>query len=217
MTKILIVDDHPLYREGVMSALGGHPLRALVVGAASVDEALKILADDPTVDVALVDYRLGADDGLHGLRRIGTSHPAVARVLLSGYESGDLARAAQQAGAQAFLPKSHSIAQMVAAIQTVLDGGVYWPGRAAASPAAPAPAPVAAARGPLHTLTIRQLEVLQLLGTGKSNADIAADLGITERTAKAHLKGVFDALGVDTRVKAVVRAGQLGWLKPAGS
>jgi DNA-binding NarL/FixJ family response regulator len=78
----------------------------------------------------------------------------------------------------------------------------------------PAPLPPTSTSGPLQAMTIRQLEVLELLGAGKSNADIAAELGITERTVKAHLKGVFDALGVDTRVKAVLRAGELGLLKP---
>lgn len=219
MTKILIVDDHPLYREGVMSALRGPPLRALVLGAATVGEALQILADDPTVDLALIDFKLRNEDGLGGLRRIGAAHPAVARVLLSGHEADDLVQAAVRAGAQGFLPKAHSIAQMVVAIQTVLDGAVYWPPRTgvagAGSPSLPAPLPPTSTSGPLQAMTIRQLEVLELLGAGKSNADIAAELGITERTAKAHLKGVFDALGVDTRVKAVLRAGELGLLKPA--
>lgn len=219
MTKILIVDDHPLYREGVMSALRGPPLRALVLGAATVGEALQILAVDPTVDLVLIDFKLRDEDGLGGLRRIGAAHPAVARVLLSGHEADDLVQAAVRAGAQGFLPKAHSIAQMVGAIQAVLDGAVYWPPRTGAagpgSPSPPAPPPPTSTSGPLQAMTIRQLEVLELLGAGKSNADIAAELGITERTVKAHLKGVFDALGVDTRVKAVLRAGELGLLKPA--
>ena len=83
MPKILIVDDHPLYREGVMSALRGHPLRALVLGASSAGEALKLLDGDPTVDLVLVDLRLGSDDGLQALGLIGARHPSIARMLIS--------------------------------------------------------------------------------------------------------------------------------------
>ena len=211
MPKILILDDHPLYREGVMSALRGQPLHALVLGASSAVEALRLLDEDPTVDLVLVDFRLGGEDGLDALRRIGARHPSVARMLISGHDSSDLVKAAVQAGAQGFLPKSHSIAQAVSGIQTVLDGGVYWPDVATLG------LPPVRSSGERATalpgLTIRQVEVLQLLGEGKSNAEIAEDLGITERTAKAHLKGIFDALGVDTRVKALVRAQECGLLK----
>jgi len=207
MTKILIVDDHPLYREGVMTALRGQPLRALVLGASSAGEALRILEDDPTVDLVLVDLRLGKEDGLEGLRQIGARHPPIARMLISGHESPGIVRAAMGAGAQGFLSKSLSIGQVVKAINTVLEGGVSWPeSDAALRPVSPGPAAVS------HGLTLRQLEVLGLLGRGNSNAEIAKDLGISERTAKAHLKAIFNALGVDTRVKAVIRAQELGLL-----
>ena len=207
MTKILIVDDHPLYREGVMNALRGQPLRALVLGASSAGEALRILDDDPTVDLVLVDLRLGKEDGLEGLKQIGARHPPIARMLISGHESPGIVRAAMGAGAQGFLSKSLSIGQVVKAINTVLEGGVSWPeSDAALRPVSPGPAAVS------HGLTLRQLEVLGLLGRGNSNAEIAKDLGISERTAKAHLKAIFNALGVDTRVKAVIRAQELGLL-----
>ncbi len=207
MTKILIVDDHPLYREGVMTALRGQPLRALVLGASSAGEALRILDDDPTVDLVLVDLRLGKEDGLEGLKQIGARHPPIARMLISGHESPGIVRAAMGAGAQGFLSKSLSIGQVVKAINTVLEGGVSWPeSDAALRPVSPGSAAVS------HGLTLRQLEVLGLLGRGNSNAEIAKDLGISERTAKAHLKAIFSALGVDTRVKAVIRAQELGLL-----
>jgi len=212
MTKILIVDDHPLYREGVMNALRGQPLRALVLGASSAGEALRILDDDPTVDLVLVDLRLGKEDGLEGLKQIGARHPPIARMLISGHESPGIVRAAMGAGAQGFL----SIGQVVKAINAVLEGGVSWPALSHTAPTAEsdaAPRPVSpGATAVSHGLTLRQLEVLGLLGRGNSNAEIAKDLGISERTAKAHLKAIFDALGVDTRVKAVIRAQELGLL-----
>ena len=127
MTKILIVDDHPLYREGVMNALRDQPLRALVLGASSAGEALRILDDDPTVDLVLVDLRLGKEDGLEGLKQIGARHPPIARMLISGHESPGIVRAAMGAGAQGFLSKSLSIGQVVKAINAVPEGGVSWP------------------------------------------------------------------------------------------
>jgi DNA-binding NarL/FixJ family response regulator len=166
--------------------------------------------------LVLVDLRLGKEDGLEGLKQIGARHPPIARMLISGHESPGIVRAAMGAGAQGFLSKSLSIGQVVKAINAVLEGGVSWPALShtvptAESDAAPHPvSPVPAAVS--HGLTLRQLEVLGLLGRGNSNAEIAKDLGISERTAKAHLKAIFDALGVDTRVKAVLRAQALGLL-----
>ena len=146
MTKILIVDDHPLYREGVMTALRGEPLRALVLGASSAGEALRILDDDPTVDLVLVDLRLGKEDGLEGLRQIGTRHPPIARMLISGHESPGIVRAAMGAGAQGFLSKSLSIGQVVKAINTVLEGGVSWPALSHTVPTAESDRPRAPSR-----------------------------------------------------------------------
>lgn len=214
MNKILILDDHPLYREGVIGALSGHPLRASVVGVSSTNDAITLLDDDPSFELALIDRRLEGEDGLDALRRIGRSHPAVARMLISGDSSASAIEAAMRAGAQGFLPKSLSIRDMVTAIDTVLHGGVCWPqmGRDDRAVAASEP-PAAQESIEWQALTARQTQALELLGQGKSNAEIAIELGISERTAKAHLKGVFDALGVSTRVRALVKARVLGLVK----
>ena len=214
MTKILIVDDHPLYREGLMGALSGPPLRALVFGADSVNAALTLLDADPTVELVLIDFKLKNENGLDALHQIGAKHPVVARMLISGEETTDVLHGAMRAGAQGFMVKSLSIAAMLNAIRRVLDGGVYWQAEPVAqSPPSGFAATPPATASPQHSLTVRQLEALQLLGEGHSNAEIAARLGITERTAKAHLAGIFGALGVDTRLKALVRAGELGLIR----
>lgn len=208
MTKIIIIDDHPLYREGVISALSGPPLRASVTGLSAASDAIQLLDDDPTYDLALVDCRLSGEDGLDALRRIGREHPTVARMLISGDESAATIEAAMRAGAQGFLPKSLCIAEMLDAIETVLSGEVFWPARRQS-------AGRTLANRPAHIestleLTARQRESLHLLAEGMSNAQIAARLGISERTAKAHLKAVFDSLGVHTRVNALVKARAVG-------
>jgi DNA-binding NarL/FixJ family response regulator len=119
-----------------------------------------------------------------------------------------------RAGAQGFLRKSLSIRAMVAALDEVLWGGTYWSAEEQTTTRAPGDsAPSCPAAGPAAPLTARQLQALELLGQGQSNAQIAAELGISERTVKAHLTGVFDVLGVDTRVRALVRAKALGLVK----
>jgi DNA-binding NarL/FixJ family response regulator len=205
MTKILIVDDHPLYREGVIAALSGHPLHACVVGVSSAHDAIRMLDDDPTFELVLVDRNLPSEDGLTALGELGTRHPEVARVLISGDDSAGMIDAAVHAGAQGFLPKSLSIGEMLAAINRVLDGDVFWPRSSVRSGKLRTPDDVAP-----PTLTPRQKQVLDLLCEGRSNAQMAESLCISERTVKAHLAGVFEALGVDSRVRALVKARALG-------
>ncbi|PWT75813.1 MAG: hypothetical protein C5B46_02170 [Proteobacteria bacterium] len=205
MTKILIVDDHPLYREGVIAALSGHPLRACVIGVSSAHDAIRMLDDDPTFELVLVDRNLPSEDGLAALGELGTRHPEVARVLISGDDSAGMMDAAVHAGAQGFLPKSLSIGEMLTAIGRVLDGDVFWPRSSARAGKLSTPDDVAR-----PDLTPRQKQVLDLLCEGRSNAQMAEILCISERTVKAHLAGVFEALGVDSRVRALVKARALG-------
>ena len=122
------------------------------------------------------------------------------RLLVSGADEAALVRRAFAAGASCFLPKSMSVAEVSAAIRQVLAGGVYVPGASTVPPA-----------GPGAQLSLRQLEVLRLLGEGYTNKQIARSLDITERTAKAHVAAIFEALAVDNRTQAVVAAQRLGY------
>ncbi len=200
MPKILIVDDHPLYREGVVHALSGHPLHAIVIGVSSAGRAIQVLDEDPTFELVLVDLRLPGEDGLDVLRSIGARHPSVARMLLSADDSSEVLARAMRSGVQGFLSKSLSITEMLAAIQRVLDGEVFW-----SSPMGDGANPC-----PDILLTPRQSEVLRLLAEGHSNAEMAMTLGIAERTVKAHLGSLFDVLGADSRTRALAKARQLG-------
>lgn len=208
MHKLLIVDDHPLYREGVVAALRAPPLDAYVLCADSRRRALDVLAVHPDAELAMVDLRLGAEDGLAVLAAIGAAHLGIVRVLISGECSAAVMEAAARAGAQGFLPKSHSAAQLFAALTVLLKGGVYWP---LPDPPRDEPAPATGSHQP-QMLTARQLEVLQLVNRGLSNAAIGACLGVTERTVKAHLQSVFEQLRVHSRVQALIRARELGLL-----
>jgi len=200
LKRILIVDDHPLYREGLVSALRAHLPDIEVFGAGSAEEGLEELERHADVEAVLIDVRLPGMDGFGALAAYAARFPTVSRVLVSGQEGGDLVRRAFDAGASGFIPKSLSIDEVAQAIRQVLDGGVF----------APEPGEV---RERPSTLTLRQLEVLRLLGEGYTNKEIGKSLGITERTAKAHVAAIFEVLKVDNRTQAVVAAQRLHLLR----
>jgi DNA-binding NarL/FixJ family response regulator len=201
---ILIVDDHPLYREGMMSALRAHLEGVAVRGANSAEEGLRELERDPDVDAVLLDIRLPGMDGFAALAVYAARFPAVSRVVVSAQEDAQAVQRAFAAGASGFIPKSLPVGEVAAAIRTVLQGGVFMPSVRAASPP------------PAGQLTLRQLEVLRLLGEAYSNKEIANTLDIAERTAKAHVAAIFEALGADNRTQAVLAAQRLGYLPAAG-
>lgn len=200
--RILVVDDHPLYREGMVSALRARLPGLEVLGAGSAEEGLQVLESHPDTDVVLIDLRLPGMDGFGALAAYATRFPTVSRVLISGQEGGEIVRRAFDAGASGFIPKSMAVDEVAAAIRRVLDGGVFVPATREAPSAAGA-------------LTLRQLEALRLLGEGYTNKEIARALDITERTAKAHVAAIFEILGTDNRTQAVLAAQRLGYL-PAG-
>lgn len=198
--KILIVDDHPLFRAGFQTVLEQSSLDAAVLSVASLREALSVLTRDSEIGLVLVDVHLRGDDGFHALRIIGERFPTTACMLISGDEQDGLATRAISAGASGFIPKSFTADEMVAAIARVMAGEVFTP-------------PVTRARSEqLQGLTLRQLEVIGMLGRGFSNKEIARHLDVAERTVKAHMSAVFEALNVRNRTQAVLAAQQRGFL-----
>jgi two-component system, NarL family, nitrate/nitrite response regulator NarL len=197
--RILVVDDHPLYREGMVSALRARLPGLEVLGAGSAEEGLTVLEGNPETDLVLIDLRLPGMDGFGALSAYATRFPTVSRVLISGEEGADIARRAFDAGASGFIPKSMAVDEVAAAIRQVLDGGVFVPAQGERQPKA-------------NGLTLRQLEALRLLGEGYTNKEIARALDITERTAKAHVAAIFETLGTDNRTQAVIAAQRLGYL-----
>lgn len=215
MTTILIIDDHPLFREGVVAALSAPPLHARVRGASSGAEALRLLDHESDIDLVLVDRYLNGEDGIAWMTRIARAYPAVARIMISGVDAGDTVTLAIRAGAQGFIPKSHGMRDIQRAVAEVLAGRTYWPAQAVwdsrfRSESVKAKQPES--EGCRVALTERQVEVLRLLAEGLSNAEIARRLGITERTVKAHMSALFGVLGVATRAKVLVAAAAIGLL-----
>jgi DNA-binding NarL/FixJ family response regulator len=203
---ILIVDDHPLYREGMMSALCAQMRDVEVLGAGSAEEGLQVLMGHPETDLVLIDVRLPGMDGFAALALYGARFPTVSRMLISGSEEPHYLKRAFAEGASGYIPKSMAVGEVTAAIRRVLDGGVSAPQDASSAAAA------AESQDPMAHLTLRQLEVLRLLGEGYTNKEIAKALDIAERTAKAHVAAILEALGADNRTQAVLAAQREGYL-----
>lgn len=200
--NLLLIDDHPLFGIGFVHALTRSRDGICVKAALTLEEGLRIAAAWPSIDAVLIDYRLGGDNGLAGLRAFGASLPLVARVLISGDESPRLAADARAAGAAGFLSKSLSIDDLLAALDAICEGGEHFPPRAGASHG----------QGPSASLTSRQIEVLALVARGRQNKNIADELGIAERTVKLHVTTLLSVTGARNRTHLVARARELGLL-----
>ena len=203
--KILIVDDHPLFRAGFHAVLEQSALDAAVLSVSSVQEAKQILLRDADVGLVLLDIHLRGDDGFNALKVIGEKFPTTACIMISGDEQEGIAARAVAAGASGFIPKSFTADEMVAAIQQVMAGDVFVP----VSTTAPS--------SESGALTLRQMEVITMLGRGCSNKEIARALDVAERTVKAHVSAVFEALNVRNRTQAVLVAQRRGFLPIASA
>ncbi len=203
--KLLLVDDHLLFGVGFAHALSLAEPGVEVFNASSLDAALELATEHADLDIVLVDYKLGLDNGIDGLRRFGRQFPHIARMLISGDETLTLLAAARAAGASGFIGKTQSLAQMQAALKQVASGGLAFgslPGSALPD--------VQLAGSPQPTL--RQLEVLAMLAHGQPNKRIAAALGIAERTVKLHVTALLGQLGARNRTQLLVLARQRGLL-----
>jgi DNA-binding NarL/FixJ family response regulator len=197
--RLLIVEDHPLYRDGLIGLLQRRAPQLQCRVAETAADALRLLRAHPDIDLVLADLRLpGALDGLALLARIGEEHPTVARVLVSGSDDPHLPAQARRAGLMGYLPKSLEPALWELALARILSGEPWFPREAAAAEAGP---------------TGRQAVILARLAEGRTNKAIASELGITERTVKYHLAEIYGRLGAANRAEAVARASMRGWIR----
>lgn len=197
--KILLIDDHPLFAFGFAQALTTYAEGIEVLTAPSVDRGAALIAQHADLALALIDYRLGGEDGLEGLARLGESHPWLARVLISGQEDVSLHVRARRVGAVGFVSKSMPIETVVSALRVIADGGLFFGEQAQDESAWSAPSD-------------RQLEVLSLVSRGLPNKRIANQLGITERTVKLHVAALLERLQADNRTHLLVKARERGLL-----
>ena len=197
MIRVAVVDDHPLVREGTASIVARADDMEIAGVAGSLDELRPIL--DGSVDVLLLDLRLGQDSGFDLLRG-STDAPMPAVVVLTSYDYPQYADAALRLGAAGFVVKTAPTAELLDAIRRAAAGGLAFgvrPGNGVA-------------------LSEREREVVRLVVDGASNDEIGARLGISSRTAESHLRRLFERLSVASRTELAARALREGWLEEIG-
>jgi len=198
MDRIVIADDHPLFRAALATALMRAAPKALIEETSSLAGARAALSDGP-VDLLLLDLKLSDSEGFAGLAGIRADFPAAPVAIVSASEDDGTVRRALAFGAAGFIPKSATLANMVEALETILAGDVW-------APALTEVVPGESMESRIASLTPSQLKILIGLQQGRLNKQIAFDLGVTEATIKAHLTGVFKKLGVHNRTQAVIAA-----------
>ena len=216
--RILLADDHALFRDGVASLLGvwGHEVVGQVAdGDAAVATALRLRPD-----LVLMDVAMPGGGGLAATRRLAAEAPEIGIVMLTASEDVDDLFAAIKAGARGYLLKNLESGELRGMLNAVERGeAAITPAIAARilaelARAEPRPAPVSAEPDPDH-LTDRELDVLRLVVRGLRNKEIAAELGISENTAKFHLRNILDKLHAQNRAEVVARAMREGLVEDA--
>lgn len=207
--RILLVDDHALFRSGMRFLLSELNADIIFFEADSAESALGI-ADDAAIDLILLDYYLGnGDTGYESLERLLDAHQCQI-VLVSGVEDPSIIKASIDRGASGFIPKSSSQEILVAALRLVLANGIYLPPNVISSHSAAREARPSAREQILRQLSAKQLQVLLQATQGKPNKAIAKALHIAEGTVKAHLSACYRVLEVSNRTEAVYAAAELG-------
>jgi len=206
--RFLIIDDHPLFREALQSALQTAYPNVDAVEARSIAEALEILAGPPAFDLALLDLNMPDVQGFDGLLQLRTRFPRLPVVVVSGHDEPNVVREALSYGAAGFIPKSVRKAELAAAVRSVMDGSVYVPDGMDKSPNSRDDDHGEILRR-LATLTPQQLRVLQMLRQGMLNKQIAYELQVGETTVKAHVSEILRKLNVYSRTQAVIEVAKL--------
>jgi DNA-binding NarL/FixJ family response regulator len=205
--RIVVADDHPVFRHGLRAALTG--VRDLeVVGEAADGAAAVRLAVGEQADVVLMDLQMPGTSGLDAIRELATSAPRIAVVVLTMFDNDESLFTAMRAGARGYLVKGASEEQIVRAILTVVDGDVVFGSGAAGRALAyfSAAKPSTRAARPFPELTDRELDVLRLLAEGANNSTIASSLHLSDKTVRNYVASILTKLQAEDRAQATVRA-----------
>jgi DNA-binding NarL/FixJ family response regulator len=212
--KILIGDDHLLFREGLCRLLTQLDDHASFIEAGTFDDVLTLARDGHDFDLVLLDLQMPGFPGFSGVQEICEAQAGTPVVIVSASEAQADVRAALDAGASGYIPKSSSVKIMLSALNLIFSGGIYVPpaallgdGPGVASGSSSGGSTVGTAGTP--TLTQRQRDVLRCLREGKSNKQIAYELGLSEGTVKIHVTAVMRSLGVRNRTQAVIASGDI--------
>ncbi len=207
MLIVLVADDHPLFREALRNAVARALPTATIREAESVDALYALIERESDADLLLLDLNMPGAHGFSALVHLRAHFPQLPVMVVSAREEPALMRRALDHGAVGFLPKSADAGTLGEAIDAVLAGDRWAPTSALKAPAAGAEEHDAAQR--VRDLTPQQFRVLQMLGDGLLNKQIAYELGVSEATIKAHMTAILRKLGASNRTQAVLIAGKL--------
>ena len=218
--RLVIADDHPLFRGALREAVSGMFDRVDILEAGTFDEISKLLERGGDVDLILLDLAMPGVRGFSGLMYLRAQYPSIAVVVVSANDDPAAIRRCMEFGASGFIPKTLGIDAMRGAVSRVLSGGVWTPPDVDLKLGADAETAELMAR--LATLTPQQVRVLMMLSEGLLNKQIAYQLSVSEATVKAHVSAILQKLGVESRTQAVIAAarievGQWPQSFPAGS
>ncbi|MEW9533223.1 response regulator [Microbispora sp. NPDC049125] len=208
MIRVMLVEDHPVFADGLVALFRDLP-EVEVVGVAGSGEVALDLIERHTPDVVLMDLHLPGISGVEATSRIKARHPGVAVLALTMLSDDDTILAAIRAGARGYLLKEAPPAEIIRSLQAVAAGQVVF-GSSAGSRVLAALATETVRPHPLPELTDREREVLDLVAAGLTNHAIAQRLFLSEKTIRNHVSNIFAKLGVSDRSAAVVRARDAG-------
>ena len=205
--RLLIADDHPLYRGALREAVTGLFERIDIAEAGTFNEVTELLERGSEVDLVLLDLTMPGVRGFSGLMYLRAQYPGVPVIVVSANDDPAAIRHCMAFGASGFIPKTLGVEAMRGAISRILSGGVWTPPDVDLS--AGSDAETAALMARMATLTPQQVRVLMMLSEGLLNKQIAYQLGVSEATVKAHVSAILQKLGVESRTQAVIAAAKI--------
>jgi DNA-binding NarL/FixJ family response regulator len=205
--RLVIADDHPLFRGALREAVASLFKRAEIAEAGSFEEAAKLLDRNRDVDLVLLDLTMPGVHGFSGLVYLRAQHPSVPIVVVSANDDPAVIRRCMDLGTSGFIPKTLGVEDMRVAIKRVLDGGVWTPPDVDLGVEPDGDTADLLAR--ITSLTPQQMRVLMMLSDGLLNKQIAFELAVSEATVKAHVSAILQKLGVESRTQAVIAAARV--------
>jgi len=219
--KVLIADDHPIFRTSLRQVITDIADDVAVVEAADFDEAIGIVTASKDFDLVLVDLMMPGKDPFDGVQALVRAVPEVPVVVVSAIENRRDAVQTINLGAMGYIPKTSHGEEIVKMLKVVLDGGLCLPRNMSLTAPSSAPRPAIeyerlATNELLSGLTKRQLQVLALLAQGKSNVEIAEDLGVSDKTIRFYISAILKTLKVRNRTQAALIAAKAIGDQPGG-
>ena len=205
--RLVIADDHPLFRGALREAVNGLFEKVDITEAGTFDDVSALLDQRGDIDLVLLDLTMPGARGFSGLMYLRAQYPGVPVIVVSANDDPVAIRRCMDFGASGFIPKTLGVDEMRDVIARILKGGVWTPPDVNLD--SKADVEISQLMAKMATLTPQQVRVLMMLSEGLLNKQIAFQLGVSEATVKAHVSAILQKLGVDSRTQAVIAAAKI--------